>query len=224
MNLRTTFLMLFLCFTALCYGQKTDTAYFDAEWKPAAKSGSMFYRVTKLVEESKKYDVTDYYASGVVQMTGTFSSLSPEIKDGVFTWYQAGKKHNETVYEQGKVKSKRFFQGAGRPASPPPSTFGFNLLETAPTYPGGMQELYKYIGSNFVYPRSLLKIKPTGKIIVNFVVEKDGSIAEAYAKQSVHPLLDAEAVRVIESMPKWTPGVQNGKPVRVAYDIPLAMN
>ena len=213
-----------MCLASLCYGQKTDTTYFNADWKPAAKAESTFYRLTKLVEESKKYEVTDYYTSGEVQMTGTFSSLSPETKDGVFTWFKDGKKQNEIVYEQGKVKSKRFFLGTERPASPPPTTFGFNLLEAAPSYPGGMQELYKYIGSNFVYPKALLKIRPSGKIIINFVVEKDGSIVEAYAKQSVHPLLDAEAVRVIEQMPKWKPGQQNGKPVRVAYDIPLSMN
>ena len=216
--------MLSMCLASFCYGQKTDTTYYDVDSKPVAKAGSSFYRIAKFVKESTKYEVTDYYTSGQVKMTGTFSSLSPEIRDGVFTWYKDGQKLNETIYEQGKVKSKRFLQGESKRVQLPPATFGFNLLEGVPTYPGGMQELYKYIGNNFVYPKSLLKERPRGKIIINFVVEKDGSIAEVYAKQSVHPLLDAEAIKVIEQMPKWKPGQQNGKPVRVAYDIPLSMN
>lgn len=213
-----------MCLTSLCYGQKLDTIYFNADWEPAVKANSSFYRILKFVEESKKYEVTDFYNSGQIQMTGAFSSLSPEVKDGVFTWYKDGEKDHETVFERGRVKSKRSFKEVSKFETTPPKQFGFNLMEEAPTYPGGMKKFYKYIAKNFVYPKSLLKNRPIGKVIVNFIVEKDGSIGEAYATQTVHPLLDEEAIRVIEQMPKWEPGRQNGKPVRVAYNIPLAMN
>ena len=87
-----------------------------------------------------------------------------------------------------------------------------------------MEKLYQYIGKNFTYPQELLKARPKGKILLVFVVDKNGRISDVEVTQSVHPLLDAEAVRVVENMPRWEPGIQYGKPVRVKYTIPISMN
>jgi TonB family protein len=97
--------------------------------------------------------------------------------------------------------------------------FDFVSLEDPPVYPGGMPELYKFLGANFVMPQNI-KYTP-GKVIVSFVVEKDGSIGEATILQSVHPLIDNEALRVVNALPKWKPGVQDGRKVRVRMNLPI---
>jgi protein TonB len=222
MNLRISILMLFVCLASLCYGQTMDTVYYDADWKTTIKANASFYRIGKLVEESKKYEVTDFYMSGKIQMTGTFSSMSPEIKDGVFTWYKDDKKINEIIYEQGKARSRTNFLDDGSPDTTV-RVFGSNPGEERPEYPGGINKLYKYIGKSFLYPKSLLKPRLVGKIILSFVVEKDGSIGDVYVKQSFHPVLDAEAIRVVENMKNWKPGRKDGEPVRVVYELPLGM-
>lgn len=97
----------------------------------------------------------------------------------------------------------------------------FVLVEQMPEFPGGQDSLYKFLGANIVYPTKAKKDEVEGKVYVNFTIEKDGSINEVKIIRGVHPLLDEEAVRVIESFPKWKPGKHEGKTVRVSYNIPL---
>ena len=74
---------------------------------------------------------------------------------------------------------------------------------------------------NIKYPEQAMKEGIQGRVAVRFIVEKDGSISDVKPILSVHPLLNKEAVRVVKSMPKWTPGKQNGKPVRVRFNLPI---
>ena len=74
---------------------------------------------------------------------------------------------------------------------------------------------------NMKYPKQAMKEGIQGRVAVRFIVEKDGSISDVKPILSVHPLLNKEAVRVVKSMPKWTPGKQNGKPVRVRFNLPI---
>jgi len=74
---------------------------------------------------------------------------------------------------------------------------------------------------NIKYPEQAVKEGIQGRVTVRFIVEKDGSISDVKPVLSVHPLLNKEAVRVVKSMPKWTPGKQNGKPVRVRFNLPV---
>lgn len=90
-----------------------------------------------------------------------------------------------------------------------------------PQYPGGYEALITYLIHHVKYPPEAFKKKIEGKVIVTFVVEKDGSITNVKVKSAVHPALDAEAVRVVKSMPKWKPGTENGKAVRVNYVLPI---
>ena len=90
-----------------------------------------------------------------------------------------------------------------------------------PQFPGGLAELMKFLGQNVRYPEEAHKNNIQGRVIVTFIVEKDGSISEAHVAKSVDPLLDAEALRVVNSMPNWIPGRQNGEPVRVKYTVPI---
>lgn len=98
----------------------------------------------------------------------------------------------------------------------------FKIVETMPSFPGGDQALMKYIGDNVRYPAIAQENGIQGRTICQFTVEKDGSITDIQVlRSSGDASLDKEAKRVIQSMPKWSPGKQRGKPVRVSYTIPI---
>ena len=97
----------------------------------------------------------------------------------------------------------------------------FDVVEEMPQYPGGPQALFGYLAKNIKYPDDALKANTQGRVIVTFVVKEDGSISDARVVKSVSPSLDAEGLRVINAMPKWQPGKQNGTPVDVKYTVPI---
>jgi TonB family protein len=98
----------------------------------------------------------------------------------------------------------------------------FQVVEEMPQYPGGVEALMDNLKKNLRYPKEAQDARKEGRVIAQFVVEKDGSITGVEVVRSVDPLLDAEAVRVIREMPKWTPGKQKGEPVRVKFTIPVS--
>ena len=97
----------------------------------------------------------------------------------------------------------------------------FQVVEEMPEFPGGMAECLKFLGKNIKYPTISQENGVQGKVIVQFVVNKDGSIVDPVVVRSVDPYLDKEALRVIKMMPKWKPGKQRNKPVRVKYTVPV---
>jgi len=98
----------------------------------------------------------------------------------------------------------------------------YRSVEQMPRYPGGEAALMKYLGANIRYPEDAAKNNIEGRVVLQFVVEADGSIGEVKVVRSVDPSLDAEAVRVIKSIPKFTPGRHDGKAVAVWYTIPVS--
>ena len=98
----------------------------------------------------------------------------------------------------------------------------FDVVEEMPQFPGGNDALMKYLASNVRYPEVAEKAGIQGRVIVTFVVGSDGSISDATILKSVDPSLDQEALRLVNGMPNWTPGKQDGKPVRVKYTIPIS--
>lgn len=98
----------------------------------------------------------------------------------------------------------------------------FEVVEQMPEFPGGTAALMQYLNKNIKYPVIAQEQGTQGRVIVQFVVNKDGSIVDAQVVRSVDPYLDKEAIRVINTMPKWTPGKQRGKPVRVKFTVPVA--
>ena len=100
----------------------------------------------------------------------------------------------------------------------------FQVVEEQPMFPGGMQEMMKFLQQNIKYPKEAQEQGKQGRVIVQFVVNKDGSITGDSVVRSVDSLLDAEALRVVRSMPNWTPGKQKGKPVRVRFTLPVTFH
>ena len=97
----------------------------------------------------------------------------------------------------------------------------FTVVEQMPQFPGGDAALMKYLSSHINYPPMAAENNVQGKVILQFVVEKDGHIGEVVIARSVDKDLDKEATRVVKSLPKFTPGRQNGHPVRVWYTLPV---
>lgn len=98
----------------------------------------------------------------------------------------------------------------------------YEVCEQMPIFPGGDAALMKYLSENVKYPALAIKAQEQGRVVVSFTVEKDGAISDAKVARSVTPSLDAEAVRVVKAMPKWTPGKQDGQLVRVRYNVPVS--
>lgn len=151
------------------------------------------------------------------------TKLGERIEEGD---YKDGLKHglwkgNETEsgtsfiesYELGKlVKGESTKEGI---------KFQYIAEMTAPSFKGGIQKFYEYVGYSVRYPADAAKERIDGTVTVGFTVEKDGGVAEVEVKKSVYPSLDDEAKRVVKASPKWIPATQRGVPVRVKYAIPL---
>ncbi len=97
----------------------------------------------------------------------------------------------------------------------------FEVVEQMPEFPGGYKEMMKYIEQNMRYPEEAKKAGTQGRVVVQFLVNKNGAISDVSVLRSVDRLLDAEAVRLVRSMPKWKPGMQKGKAVTVKYTVPI---
>lgn len=97
----------------------------------------------------------------------------------------------------------------------------FQIVEDMPMFPGGELALRKWIADNVKYPVIAAENGIQGKVYVQFVVDKDGGISNARIARGVDPSLDQEALRVVNNLPKWKPGMQRGKPVRVSYTVPI---
>nr|WP_325289441.1 TonB family protein [uncultured Bacteroides sp.] len=97
----------------------------------------------------------------------------------------------------------------------------FEVVEQMPEFPGGYKEMMKYIEQNMRYPEEAKKAGTQGRVVVQFLVNKNGAISDVSVLHSVDRLLDAEAVRLVRSMPKWKPGMQKGKAVTVKYTVPV---
>ena len=97
----------------------------------------------------------------------------------------------------------------------------FQVVENDPEFPGGAEALYKYLAQNIKYPQLARENNITGRVYVTFVVEKDGSVTGVRVLRDIGGGCGQEAIRVVKAMPKWTPGKQRGKNVRVQYNLPV---
>jgi TonB family protein len=104
----------------------------------------------------------------------------------------------------------------------PNSKQPYEHVEQMPTFPGGEKALYQWLIDNLQYPKELADVCIQGRVVIRFVVTADGSIEKVEVLRSLHPLLDAEAVRVAQAMPKWNQGKRNDEPVSVYYTLPIA--
>jgi len=100
----------------------------------------------------------------------------------------------------------------------------FLSVDTAPEFPGGLKEFYKFLGSTIVYPKIARRNNTQGRVIVQFIIERDGSLTDIKVVRGVSKEIDEEAVRALNLCPKWSPGIQNGKAVRCSYTVPISFS
>ncbi len=146
--------------------------------------------------------------AGALLMVSNIESVAREI----------GEQFPEVAEVQQKAEAKA--SDATAPADTTKNVV-YDVTETMPQFPGGQGVLMKYLAANIKYPASAVKAKKQGRVLVTFVIQKDGSVTNARIARSVDPELDAEALRIVKAMPNWTPGTQDGKPVNVKYIIPV---
>ena len=137
-----------------------------------------------------------------------------------------GTKDEEGVKDR-NIEAVRSDIAVATPPPPPPapkpevSNKVFDVVEEMPSFPGGQGALMSFLNSNIKYPVVAQENGVQGRVIVGFVVERDGSITDVKVMRSVDPSLDREAQRVVKAMPRWKPGKQNGSAVRVKYNVPV---
>ncbi|WP_435354484.1 energy transducer TonB [Emticicia sp. SJ17W-69] len=97
----------------------------------------------------------------------------------------------------------------------------FDQVDVLPEYPGGIKEMYTYIGKNIKYPESAVKANITGKVFVKMIIEKDGSINTTSIEKGIGFGCEEEVTRIVKAMPKWSAGIKDGKAVRTSYVLPV---
>ena len=166
----------------------------------------LFFSSMKKIEDTKdKFEAPEQVENGVVS-DDSFAHVSETEKVTLAV------KNTAEIGEKAVESSdpKKVFTGKV-----------YDLVDEMPSFPGGLEELYKWIGSNVQYPAIAIDICIQGTVIVAFIVEPDGSVSNAKLVRSVDPCIDQEALRLVGQMPKWNPGKRAGVPVRVRYCLPI---
>ncbi len=152
-------------------------------------------------------------------LMGWGSTKSTVYPPGIYKyeiWLNGAKLHTETI----DIKPAKITM-TQETASSVKQNEVYETVEQKPEFPGGNTELIKFMQENVKYPREAIENNIQGRVVVQFVVEQDGSISNPVVSKSVNSLLDKEAVRVVSIMPKWKPGEQRGEKVRVRYTLPV---
>ena len=156
-------------------------------------------------------------------------AMAPNEDDTITIKVQMKDKNGEKSYLEGKMTSIKKdgmtvnqvdWQKKASNSEPQEKVI-FQVVEEMPQFPGGMGEAMKFLAKNMKYPVAAQQAKIEGRVIVQFVVEKDGSVSDVKVMRGVNSELDAEAIRVVSMMPKWIPGKQRGKAVAVKYTMPI---
>ena len=214
-----------------------DTIYLDKDLKETLdRSQAVRYEVKEVSPNDPDAGfLKNYWMSGQISVEEYFSSFKKETlegkrklwrKDGSLyreseykkgkldgyqiSYWDNGQLKRKDLYKNGKIKDKKVWDMAGNPAEWYP-------LEERPVFPGGQKGLIKYIKENTKKPEGVAG----GKVLVGFVIDHDGSVTDVRIEKSSSPALNMSAFNTVAQMPAWTPGKQDGEPVRVKFSLPL---
>ena len=201
----------------------TDTLQMTGAFKDAEqtiKDGDFVY-YTRIGGVSSKASYKDGKLNGEkVYYTDNGKLSSTEgfldgMRHGDFVvYYENGVIKRKETYDHGNITAKACYLENGKETD-------YFPYETPASYPGGKEGIRKYIIENLNYPKDAQKKRIEGRVLIQFVVSTTGEVTTVKVKQSVHPLLDDEALRIIREMPKWTPGMIDGKPVNSVFSLPI---
>ena len=166
----------------------------------------LFFSNMKKIDDIKdKFDESEQVENGVIGGDSfAHASETEKVTSAVKNTAEIGEKAIESS------DPKKVFTGKV-----------YDLVDEMPSFPGGLEELYKWIDNNVQYPAVARENGIEGRVILKFIVEKDGSLSDSTVIHSVHPMVDREALRLVGQMPKWNPGKRAGIPVRVRSCLPI---
>lgn len=193
-----------------------DTIWLNQKQKVCDKDTASYCRVVN-TNQALDFVVNDYYLTGELYMTGKFSSLKPENREGEFVWYyKNGQKKKSQTFENGTSVKSKYWDIEGNESKPP-----VDPTEKMPQFPKGDRALMEFIVSNLRYPKDASTFRIQGRVLVKFTIDEFGNVVNPFIYKGVHKLLDEEALRVVNLMPKWKPGISEGEPAKVFFTIPI---
>lgn len=232
----TIFLSL-IVFTAF----SQDTTYYDAEgMKVSSLSSCLHYRIIERNDLDTNIVVENvFFKDGKKQAQHRYNPYSRYIRDGKrYEWYNNGQIHFNidykdgkyhgnllTYWEDGKPKRDETYQNGEKIEGKCWDSNGEEIphfeFEKMPEFPGGENELVRYLSDNITYPKKARRNGQMGTVYLAFVVDLNGSVTNVRVIKGVTELLNEEASRVVKIMPKWNPGNQDGEAIRVTYNLPI---
>jgi TonB family protein len=237
--------MKFIFALAICsvtfFARAQDTSYYNNDWeKINSGDGASYYEIVQHdADDTNKVHTTTYYKSGQKKDEEHYVNYSKRKPEGTSkTWYKDGQLRSSADYTNGKLNGDLLtYWEDGTPKRIDYFVYDslvsgkcFNLkgkeiphfdFEIMPQYPGGVDKLMQYLTKEVTYPKKARKKGIEGRVIVGFIVNKDGSVSDVKVVTSIDPELDEEAVRAVKSLPDWSPGMQDGEAVKVAYRLPV---
>lgn len=157
----------------------------------------------------------EYYSNGSIKSEIFFSN---DVYHGSFkTYFKGGQLKRSDLYNEGELVKGACYDSTGKEIK----YFEYMIM---PEFPKGEEALNKYLKKSLKYPIEALENGIRGKVVISFIIDKDGSVINAIVLEGVHSLLDNEALRVIRNMPKWKPGTVDGDLVKVTFSIPFTFN
>ena len=153
-----------------------------------------------------------WYESGKLSLSEKY--VKGEQQDTLIAYFESGAVRRREIFNGGKMISGKVYDESGQEQSYFPR-YQF------PVFPGGEDAMLRYLSRNIKYPKTTRKAKVQGLVVIVFDVDKTGNLGEYTVLKHLHPDADAEAIRVVTSMPKWKPGLLEGEPVAVRYTLPI---
>ena len=230
---------LFLLSTLMAFGQ--DTTYLDADWNKliSIKNSSYFKIVIHDQVDTSRVTEKVYFTSGQIKTYKNYSNYKDKKLDGKLKeWYENGQLHKDmdykagkkngkllTYWDNGKAKRIDLYENDKLIEGKCLNSDGIEAIhydyEKMPEFPGGINELMQYLVKETKYPNKSRRKGVEGRVLVNFIVNRNGAISDIRIVESVNDELDQEAMRVVRRMPKWEPGMEDGEAVRFALNLPI---
>ncbi|MFC6996273.1 energy transducer TonB [Rufibacter roseus] len=229
--------LLAIAVSAAANAQQVDSVWFDKSWKETSDLQQRVYlRTIKPVD--KAFEVTDYYPNGKVQMLGYFASMKPENRHGEFKYYsEAGTLTSKNIWVNNMVAETFTYDESGKQtlhvikkeylatlsAQEKLEKHGIKEIEKHPEFPGGNSSFSAFLTKNLKYPPAALKDSIQGRVIVVATINEKGQLTNVRVAQKAHPLLDEEALRVANLLPKkkWSPAQNKGKNITADFAFPV---
>jgi protein TonB len=219
--------------------------FLDSAFAALPSAVGAHYRRELEWRDSTAGEVRVYYLNGQLARREALEHIAKQIPNGVSEYFSEngqltthtefahGRRTGElrTYYPGGQLKRREQYGATGfssggecfAPDGTPVSFFAFEVMPRYPEGDGGPQAIIKAVMRNFKYPKDALRAKIEGRVLVAFSVTEQGTVADVHMKQSLSPSIDANAIQAVYQLKRFEPGMQDGKPVKVAFTMPISL-